>query len=79
MTNCRAGIAVDLELEFETFSLAPPQLAFPTIFGPAGRARSAIPSKDSSQGTHIGTKTSTDNSLTFLIPKYTAKISSAQQ
>jgi hypothetical protein len=50
--------------------IVPPQMAFPTIFGPASGARSASPFKHSSQGMPIGTRTLTDNPLSFLIPRY---------
>jgi hypothetical protein len=48
----------------------PSQTAFPTIFRPARSARSASPFKDSSQGTHIGEKTITDNTLRLFISDY---------
>ena len=48
--------------------ILPLQRAFPTIVGPAGRARSANLFSHSSKGIPLGTKTITDNPPPFLIP-----------
>jgi hypothetical protein len=54
--------------------IAPLQTAFPTIFRPAGIARSASPFKYSSQGIPIGTTTLIENPLGYSIPPQTISV-----